>query len=637
MYHSRKIGVFISHLFGEYQHNLCQGILDTAKEYGYLVEIFASTDGETPNTLAGEEGILTIPSYQDFDGIIFANGTYPEYRLADAIYKQVTQHCSCPVLVINQEAHASNYVILDNNAPFADLTEHFITVHHAARICYLGCRTESQPSDTRYVLYKETLAKHNIPCPDENVFQTFFGMEYAREALTYFCKDGIPDAILCYNDRMALDMMLAANERGLRIPDDIAISGCDNSELGRNITPTLTTVTFPTYEMGQEAVHKLLRMTDGILDDAPSVIKAAPVIGCSCGCHYRVSEAPYYAITQMHEIEHKERRIFQDIHMSAVLHEITDLEEGMEKINDYVKDIAYCSELYICLYENWDSAPRHIRMLAAIEQFGMPEEDNMDENTDKNIVNLCFGWQQGQEVPPCSFAHQDILPPHIVKDSQSSYICVPLYFEDKQYGYVVLAFEDNRLHYDFHVTSWINNISRMLKRVADNHHMSLLAARLEDIYMKDELTGLYNYRGFRAMASMIVDDMIVTGAPLLMISFDIEHLKDINKDWGHEEGDFALQVFSSALKTTFEEDVILARTGDDEFSVLLPGLEKADAKEYISHICQYLTNYARLHHKKYQIHASYACDSASITCIEDLDGLLHSCMQQLEQNPSTLL
>ena len=53
MYHSRKIGVFISHLFGEYQHNLCQGILDTAKEYGYLVEIFASTDGETPNTLAG--------------------------------------------------------------------------------------------------------------------------------------------------------------------------------------------------------------------------------------------------------------------------------------------------------------------------------------------------------------------------------------------------------------------------------------------------------------------------------------------------------------------------------------------------------------------------------------------------------
>ena len=112
MYHSRKIGVFISHLFGEYQHNLCQGILDTAKEYGYLVEIFASTDGETPNTLAGEEGILTIPSYQDFDGIIFANGTYPEYRLADAIYEQVT-HC-----LLYTSSHQSEHICSQvNNCP----------------------------------------------------------------------------------------------------------------------------------------------------------------------------------------------------------------------------------------------------------------------------------------------------------------------------------------------------------------------------------------------------------------------------------------------------------------------------------------------------------------------------------------
>ena len=631
MYHSKKIGVFISHLFGEYQHNLCQGIIDAAKEYGYLVEIFASTDGETPNTLTGEEGILDIPSYQDFDGIIFASGTYPEYRLSDAIYKQITRYCACPVLLINPEAKASNNVLMDNNSPFADLVDHFITVHHAKRICYLGCRTESQTSDTRYVLYKETLAKHNIPCPVENVYQTNYGMDCARDALAYFCQSNTPDAILCYNDRMALDLMLAAHEKGLRIPDDIAISGCDDSELGRNITPTLTTITFPTYEMGQEAVHKLLRMTDGILDDAPSIIKATPLIGCSCGCNYRISEAPYYAISQMHEIERKERRIFQDIHMSAVLHEITDLEEGMEKIPDYISDITHCSELYICLYENWDSAPKHIRMLAAIEQFGLNENDGMESDTDKSIVNLCFGWQHGQKVSTCSFAHQDILPSHLLKDSQSSYICVPLYFEEQHYGYVVLAFDDNRLHYDFHVTSWINNISRMLKRVADNRHISLLSARLEDIYMKDELTGLYNYRGFRAMASMMTDDIIVSGAPLLMIAFDIEHLKKINKDYGHDEGDFVLQVFSSALKTTFDEDAIWARTGDDEFGVLLAGMEKADAQDFISRICQYLNNYTKLHHKGYQITVKSACSSTSITCMQDLDALFHDCMQQLEQ------
>lgn len=635
MYHSKKIGVFISHLFGEYQQQVCQGILDTAREYGYLTEIFVSTDKETPNTLAGEEGILTIPSYQDFDGIIFANGTYLESRLADRIYQQITQCCSCPVVLINQEMHVSNNVIMDNNSPFADLIEHFIKVHHAKRICYLGCRNEVQTSDIRYALYKETLAKHNIPCFDENVYRTYFGAEYAREALAYFCQCSIPDAIVCYNDRMALDIMLAAQEKGLNIPTDIAISGCDNSETGRNITPTLTTITFPTYEIGREAVHKLLRMTDGILDAAPSVIKADSLIGCSCGCNYRSCEHPYYAVHQIREIERKEKRIFQDIHMSAILHEITDLEEGMETLSDYIRDIAHCSELYICLYDNWDSAPRHIRMLAAIEQFGLLHDDSPKEPTDQHTINLCFGWQHGQKVSPCSFLHQDILPQHLMNHSQSSYICIPLYFEEKHYGYVVLAFEDNILHYDFHITSWVNNISHMFKRIADNKHMSLLTTRLEDIYMKDELTGLYNYRGFYAMADMLADDIITYGAPLLMIAFDINQLRNINQNQGHAEGDLVLQVFANALKAAFDEDAVIARTGDDEFCILAAGMEKADAKDYISRICQYLDNYTKLHHKEYHISIKSACDSTIAACTTDLETLLRSCMQQLEELPTS--
>lgn len=81
MYHSKKIGVFISHIFGEYQHQVCQGIFDAATEYGYLVEVFHSTDGENASTLQGELGILNVPSYHEYDGIILALGTYLEPAL----------------------------------------------------------------------------------------------------------------------------------------------------------------------------------------------------------------------------------------------------------------------------------------------------------------------------------------------------------------------------------------------------------------------------------------------------------------------------------------------------------------------------------------------------------------------------
>lgn len=46
MYHSKKIGIFISHIFGSFQSSLCQGIIDKASEFGYITEIFSSTDGE---------------------------------------------------------------------------------------------------------------------------------------------------------------------------------------------------------------------------------------------------------------------------------------------------------------------------------------------------------------------------------------------------------------------------------------------------------------------------------------------------------------------------------------------------------------------------------------------------------------
>ena len=47
MYHSKKIALFISHIFGDYQRNVCQGVVDQAAEYGFKTEIYAtSSDGE---------------------------------------------------------------------------------------------------------------------------------------------------------------------------------------------------------------------------------------------------------------------------------------------------------------------------------------------------------------------------------------------------------------------------------------------------------------------------------------------------------------------------------------------------------------------------------------------------------------
>lgn len=73
-----------------------------------------------------------------------------------------------------------------------------------------------------------------------------------------------PTAIFCFNDRMAMGAYQAAAERGLSIPEDLSIIGFDNQELiAASLRPGLTTVALPHYQMGQWAVHALMRAIEG--------------------------------------------------------------------------------------------------------------------------------------------------------------------------------------------------------------------------------------------------------------------------------------------------------------------------------------------------------------------------------------
>ena len=163
MYHNKKIGVFISHIMGFYQKNVCQGIIDKALEYGYTAEIFASMDGENLGDYSlGEESILTLPNFDDLSGVIFASETYPNEQLKDQIYSLLKEKCHCPIIEIAVYKQQFPSVSLENNHPFFDITEHLITEHHYKNICYFGCADESFFSDAREKFYRDALKKHGI-------------------------------------------------------------------------------------------------------------------------------------------------------------------------------------------------------------------------------------------------------------------------------------------------------------------------------------------------------------------------------------------------------------------------------------------------------------------------------------------
>ncbi len=96
----------------------------------------------------------------------------------------------------------------------------------------------------------------------------------------------------------------------------------------------------------------------------------------------------------------------------------------------------------------------------------------------------------------------------------------------------------------------------------------MLQAELGNLALTDELTGLFNRRGFMALAERQLKLGRRSGRGMMLFVMDVDGLKQINDSFGHFEGDRALKSTAEVLKETFRDSDVVARLGGDEFAVL---------------------------------------------------------------------
>jgi diguanylate cyclase (GGDEF)-like protein len=115
-------------------------------------------------------------------------------------------------------------------------------------------------------------------------------------------------------------------------------------------------------------------------------------------------------------------------------------------------------------------------------------------------------------------------------------------------------------------------LARSIRYAIERHRIK---AELKSLSLTDELTGLYNRRGFLTLARQQIKIADRLKKRLLLIYTDMDNLKWINDTLGHKEGDRALKEMAEIMSSTFRASDLVARMGGDEFAVL--GLEEAEA------------------------------------------------------------
>ena len=171
-----------------------------------------------------------------------------------------------------------NYVMVNrgssnSNAPYVKTNEvegmstavnHLIELGHTKIACISG-PLYADTAVKRMTGYRKALKDAHITYKPQYVIEGMFDQKSGCEACKQFLRlgDDRPTAICAGNDLVAIGAMRALKEAGLRIPDDVSVVGYNNIWVSSLLSPPLTTVETPLFEMGREAFKVLLGLITG--------------------------------------------------------------------------------------------------------------------------------------------------------------------------------------------------------------------------------------------------------------------------------------------------------------------------------------------------------------------------------------
>jgi len=263
---TQVLGVIVSSISDPFFGEILNGIEASAQAGGYSLFIAASQHDPIK-----ERQIVQTMLEQRTDGVIICSSSFsPEHG------RQLLSY-GFPVVVVNHQGSESfNYSIYHDDVDgSSQITRHLISLGHK-RIAYLGNSQSGRTTQDRLRGFLDVMSDANLEVPDSYIHHVEGGdPKLGQESVEYFTRLSTkPTAIVCFNDTLAIGVVKGCEKAGLRIPDDLSVTGFDNITYSAFTAPSLTTFDQPKFSIGQEAAQlllDLLKAEDGIIPDTPNV------------------------------------------------------------------------------------------------------------------------------------------------------------------------------------------------------------------------------------------------------------------------------------------------------------------------------------------------------------------------------
>jgi LacI family transcriptional regulator len=276
---TRIIGLLLNNLHNDFFVPLLNGVEGVVRKKGYNLIVATYHAKNLDHTLP------PIGPHNTDGLLVFSDGLVDEdlEALHASGFPMVLVHRTPPPLVPIPSVTVENLEIS------RQLVDHLIKVHGKRRILFLRGPVHQEDSLKREVGYKTALQNNGISIDENLILNGDFERDVAYEVMNKFFQDGKSasfDAIFTGDDDAAIGVLQSLHEHGIRIPEDVAVTGFDDLGFAPFLNPPLTTVRAPTEKVGRIATERLF----GILEDHPSdevvILPTEIIFRRSCGCEY---------------------------------------------------------------------------------------------------------------------------------------------------------------------------------------------------------------------------------------------------------------------------------------------------------------------------------------------------------------
>lgn len=595
---SVNIAVIVAGIDEEYQSNIISGINEYTRKNNVNTSYFAAFGGVLSNSRydIGEYNIYNLIDLNRFDGVILMTNTVCAPSEKERIIERV-RSSGIPAVVFDCSDYPDFYNIsIDNSGAMKEIVRHVIERHSAKTINFISGPLSNPEAKERYESFLSVMDEYGLPVEEGRIFFGEFRGIDGKKAIDKFIASGesLPDAIICANDAMALFAVNSLEDYGYSIPEDVIVTGFDNTYNARHHSPALTSVNRPLFDAGFKACETICSVLSGNECPKTIVLNASPHYSESCGCDSgETDDVKSYKKSTFKLIESCRLDISLLNRMTSTLAETETADEIIGILGQYLEEIE-CEKFYLCLCSEWQGVFKN-------SSPGIPADDFKISGYTKNMSAPLI-WDKG-ELRACeSFSSADMFPEKLESGGNISYF-LPLHFRERCLGYYII------MNGEFPIKSLLchsimMNISNSIENVRKLLHLNNAINELDKLYVIDPLCNIYNRNGFIRVADGVFKRCAASRSKIMISFIDMDGLKLINDNYGHNEGDFALQRLACVIKDSCTDGHICARFGGDEFIIFGSDADEDDVQALERRFEARIVEMNRIINKPYELSAS---------------------------------